>query len=89
MKHISKVNVYGKQHLSQKEINDCTNQDNSKIYCNKHKRKFTPQNNIHQFAKVYYIDKDTPWDYDLLHEFQEHLTIIDYLYKLVFTYNFQ
>ena len=48
-------------------------------------------NNEKPYAKIddtwfYYIDKDTPWDYDLLHEFQEHLTKIDYLYKLVFTY---
>ncbi len=43
------------------------------------------------FSKVngvwqYYIVKDTPWEYDLLHEFQEHLNTITYAYKLIFTY---
>jgi hypothetical protein len=84
MKHISKVNVYGKQHLSQKEINDCTNQDNSKIYCNKHKRKFTPQNNIHQFAKVYYIDKNS---FELVNNRSESYEIIHWYYNINELYN--
>ncbi len=36
---------------------------------------------------VYEIMKATPWKYDLLHEFQEHLmTIKEYRYRLVFYY---
>ncbi len=34
----------------------------------------------------YNIVKTTPWDYELLHELQEHLTMIDYQYKLNFSY---
>lgn len=34
----------------------------------------------------YNIIKATPWTYDLLHEFQEHLRTIDYQYQLNFVY---
>lgn len=84
MNHINKVNVYGKQHLSQKEINDCTNKDNSNIYCKKHKRKFTPQNNIHQFAKVYYIDKNS---FELVNNRSESYEIIHWYYNINELYN--
>lgn len=36
---------------------------------------------------IYQIKKDTPWEYDLLHEFQEHLcSITDYKYRIIFSY---